>query len=106
MINKLFKILKDNWKDYQNYIEFGDDVYPDEEPNGQTLRDKWDRFKQIVHTIIGKLKPIKQTQTIAVAYTAEDREKYEALGQVFIDMEKMALDSKMSPRVVLGIKEV
>ena len=106
MINKLFKILKDNWKDYQDYIEFGDEVYPDEKPNGQTLKDKWDRFKQIVHTIIGKLKPTKQTQTIAIAYTVEDGEKYKALGQLYIDMEKMALYSKRSPRVAFGIKEV
>jgi len=91
MINKLFKILKDNWKDYQDYIEFGDEVYPDEEPNGQTLGDKWDRFKQIVHTIIGKLKPTKQT--ITRVYSPEDKRKDEALAQMLIKMEKSFLYS-------------
>lgn len=91
MINKLFKILKDNWKDYQDYIEFGDDVYPDEEPNGQTFKDKWDRFKQIIHTIIGKLKPAKPI--IARACSPKDKRKDEALAQMLIKMEKSFLYS-------------
>jgi hypothetical protein len=91
MVNKLFKILKDNWKDYQDYIEFGDDVYPDEEPDGQTLGDKWDRFKQIVHTIIGKLKPAKEI--ITKVYSPEEERMDEALRQMLIDMEKVALRS-------------
>jgi len=99
MLNKLFKILKDNWKDYLDYIRFGDDVYPDEEPDGQTLGDRWDRFKQIVHTIIGKLKPINSS--IQIAHSAEDVEKYKTLEQIFIDMEKTTLFSKRSTGVAI-----
>lgn len=99
MLNKLFKILKDNWKDYLDYIRFGDDVYPDEEPDGQTLGDKWDRFKQIVHTIIGKLKPINSN--IQITYSAEDVEEYKTLEQIFINMEKTTLFSKRSTGVAI-----
>jgi hypothetical protein len=93
MIIKFFKLLKDNWKEYIDYIEFGDDVYPDEEPNGQTLKDKIERAEQIFHTIIGKIKEEKNPPVPRV-YSAFEIRVQEALADLLIDMEKTVLFTK------------
>ena len=93
MLIKFFKLLKDNWKEYIDYIEFGDDVYPDEEPNGQTLKDKIGRAKQIFYTIIGKIEEEKNSPMPRV-YSAFEIRTQEALAGLLIDMEKTVLFTK------------
>jgi len=93
MVIKFFKLLKDNWKEYIDYIEFGDDVYPDEEPSGQTLKDKIERAEQIFYTIIGKIQEEKKPPVPRV-YSAFEMRIQKALVDLLIDMEKTVLFAK------------
>jgi hypothetical protein len=94
MIIRFFKLLKDNWEEYIDYIEFGDDVYPDEEPNGQTLKDKIERAEQIFYTILGKIKK-ERNSPMPCVYSISEENLQKAEVNLFIDFEKSMLEGKL-----------